>query len=40
LCGLDEAAPSVERAMDFVSIALALATFAVLLALIEGLDRV
>jgi hypothetical protein len=38
--GLHETGRSVGKAMDFVSIAMALATFALLLALIEGLDRV
>jgi hypothetical protein len=40
LRGLRETGRSVGRAMDFVSIALAVATFTLLLCLIEGLDRV
>jgi hypothetical protein len=40
LCGLDGPGPSVSGVMDFLAIALALAAFALLLGLIEGLDRV
>jgi hypothetical protein len=40
LRSLDEAGHSVCRAMDVLSIALALLAFALLLGLIEGLDRV